>query len=237
MRTKLFVAAVLAVVLAVPAMAYSGSLTAGGGGLSAPANSGAPNPWDSTSTVFSWDVTWNSSANLWYYQYSLVVPAKGISHILLEVSDEFATADIVSPAPSGIGDLNWYSATSHGNSNPSLPSLFRAIKIENAGSELSWAWSFYSPRAPVWGDFYAKDGVNNVSGQKTNVVLWNAGFGSPDSDPTDAPADGSVGYHILRPDTFNEGVPPNGETPELSTWLLLSLSGLAGAFVARRRRS
>jgi hypothetical protein len=235
MKSKLIASVILAVVVTVPATAFSGSLTGGGGGITAPAYGPSPSPnlWDSKSTVFSWDVTFDDVKDLWFYQYDLVVPEKGISHVIIEVSDQFTDDDIIDSDPSDLDDVDWYSATSDGGSNPYLPSLFHGLKVEGAGDELHWQWSFYSAKDPVWGDFYAKDGVNNKPGEKTEIVMWNTGFGNPDSDPTDAPSDGSVGYHILRPDS-NENRPP---TPELSTWLLLSLSGLAGVFVTRRRKS
>jgi len=94
-------------------------------------------------------------------------------------------------------------------------------------------WSFYSWRSPVWGDFFAKDGKagdNSAAksadgaGDEWNLA-WNTGFLDP--DPTDAPADGSIAYKILRPDT---------ETviPEPTTLGLLGL-GLVGFALGRRR--
>jgi hypothetical protein len=50
---------------------------------------------------------------------------------------------------------------------------------------------------PVWGDFYAKSG-NAGSGF---VAIWNAGFTASDIDPTAGPANGSLDYHILVPDS------------------------------------
>ena len=73
---------------------------------------------------------------------------------------------------------------------------------------------------PVWGDFYAKDG--KVQGV-TNT-LWNAGFTNPDTDPSDAPSDGTADSHVLVPDTT---------IPEPASAALLGV-GLAG-LLARRR--
>jgi hypothetical protein len=49
------------------------------------------------------------------------------------------------------------------------------------------------------------------------------GFGSPDFDPLDPAASGSINYHLLVPDT---------RTPEPATLLLLGL----GVLMLRRRR-
>ena len=86
--------------------------------------------------------------------------------------------------------------------------------------------SFDSWRSPVWGDFYAKCG----SGPLGDNTAWNTGFTSPDTDPSAPPANGSVDYHILVPNSYETQA-----IPEPGTLALLGL-GLAGIALWKRRR-
>jgi hypothetical protein len=67
-----------------------------------------------------------------------------------------------------------------------------------------WTATLVTARAPVWGDFYIKDG-------KTGGIdnsAWNTGF--LDADPLDLPADRSINNHVLVPDTYTTPVPEPG---------------------------
>ena len=56
--------------------------------------------------------------------------------------------------------------------------------------------SFDSDRAPVWGDFYAKNGTDT---EGTDIYLYNSGFSI--ADPLVPAASGSEQNHLLVPDT------------------------------------
>jgi hypothetical protein len=193
---------------------YQGSLNGGaGGGITATAD------WNSSSTTFEWKVEEVGTSNgfiLWKYDYTFTVPKKNISHMIIEVSPDAGPSDF------SAGLFDDYSATSQGNSNPGMPSAMKGLKFQPGTVTLTA--SFTTTRAPVWGDFYAKDGQS--SGEW--VTAWNTGFTNLDTDPLDAPANGSINHHILRPDT-QQIVPIPG------TVLLLG-SGLAGLVLARRKK-
>ena len=94
---------------------------------------------------------------------------------------------------------------------------------QHYGSRTSTA-TLVTDRAPVWGDFYAKDGGGNA---EDAVAAWNTGF--LDADPLDLPADGSINNHVLVPDTYTTPVPEPGT-------LLLVGTGLTSAGVWSRKR-
>ena len=173
---------------------YTGSLSTDGGadGLL----SGVGQSWGTGSTL-SWIVDTEAVGGV-SYQYTLTVdnvPAAGISHFSLEVSDAFEAADVLSDDWAGSLLVGLMSPDP---GSPSLPSAFRAIKFDDNPNGKTVTVSLLSTRLPVWGDFYAKGGDSNE--------LWNAGFGVDDSvlpylDPTDPPANGSIRDHLLVPDT------------------------------------
>lgn len=193
------------------AVLYEGYLIGGGGGITA---SGS---WNSTTTKFSWsvyDVGLQNGSTLWQYDYFFEVPGKDISHMIVEVSPNKTNDDFV-VLPGSSAGVQVYG--DEGGSNPNIPETLWGIKFENGA--LTMAASLQTTLAPVWGDFYAKDGKDGG----IDVAAWNTGFTAGDIDPTDPPGNGSISYHILRPDTVSQ-------VPEPSTMLLLSLSllGLAG---------
>lgn len=223
---------VLACLTAVPAMAvvsYSGSLTGPNGlGIAAPTDGGIHNPWDSASTVFSWDVTRTGGG--WHYLYDLTVPTKNISHVLIETSLG-ATIDNLDGATSELAKL--YQPGGPGDSNPDLPGDLFGVKFTPLTGTTDFVWAFDSVRSPVWGNFYAKDGtVGTGLDPHSNVVAWNEGFllTNPSNPVGTFGPNLSPNLKILRPDTVSNG------SPELSTWLLLACSGMAGLVLKRRRR-
>jgi len=196
-----------------PSGAFIGSLSGDDGTLAFVPD---PGPW--SEAVVDWAV-W-ADGDDWYYNYYFSVPSKDFSHIILEVSPTFGDATYDGPAVEG---PKWYSGNDP--SNPDMPGSVYGLKLDKL-SDTEIVWQFVSDREPMWGDFYAKDG--KTGGE--NVAMWNIGFG--DDSNENAAWDANITTHLLVPDT-GEDI----RTPELSTWLLLSLSGLAGVFVTRRRKS
>jgi len=196
---------------------YSGSLTSADGGLVG-TGGWVGNP--STPATFSWTITQNTDQS-WHYHYVFDTTGLqgGLSHLVLETSLNLTAADILNATPpiDGAGPA-WYSAA---NGNPNMPEPVFGVKFSGNSSAIT-SFDFDCLRAPMWGDFYAKDGAKG--GQ-----LWNAGFTSSDTDPTVPAENDSIVYHVLVPDTATSGVPAPGS---------ISLAGVAVCLVSglRRRR-
>jgi hypothetical protein len=170
-------------------------------------------PW-SQNFRMEWWVT-QQTDNSWLYQYNLTdiygnPLTKAVSHWYVEVSPNVTADDFWGFE----GGWEFVDETHGGTPFPN------AIKLDYGDPDAS-GYSFYSWRAPVWGDFFAKDGVD----EEGQVYAWNAGFYDP--DPTDAAADGTIGNKILRPDTT--------VVPEPTTMLLLGM-GMLGLAARKLRR-
>lgn len=193
------------------AVIYSGSLS------STPDNTGALQgigDWLlSPGTTIQWWVTDNGQS--WHYKYVLAVPYQEVSHIIVEVSDEFTEENFWNAT--GNFDGTSIDDFDQNNGNSHIPTVLHGLKFDNTvGMTLSI--EFDSDRRPVWGDFYAKDGGNPPH------QIWNAGITS--DDPNDPPSSGSIENHLLVPDTL---------VPEPATLAMVAAGGLV--CVLRRRCS
>ena len=161
----------------------SGSLSVDGGGIV------ATEQWNQNGTEIAWEVNVGETSVHYWYQFTVsdVLQLKGLSHIIFEVSPDFTMDDYVSITPDP--DLQEYTASP--SSNPGLPMAIWGIKFEDifdSGSD-SWVLEFDTTRMPMWGNFYAKDGVNPP------VYAYNVGADLPYSG---ADEDG----YIAVPDTI-----------------------------------
>jgi hypothetical protein len=102
--------------IAIAAPTYIGSLNGSASGGLLGTNTGS-NPWLSGSTTLSWIVT-DYQNGTFGYQYTLTVPAKNISHFIIEVSPTFEYSNLIQY---GTGYLDNYGPGMQGNSNPSIP--------------------------------------------------------------------------------------------------------------------
>lgn len=177
----------------------------------------ATESWDSGNADLSWDVSYDRGTNLWKYVYEFDVTAKDLSHIIFETSDSFNVGDVYACTSEG-----WSLGTfgSEGNSNPGIPGSIHGLKFDGLG--LNDTFTIITDRVPVWGDFYAKDGVDGGS----SVFAYNSSFGLNSSDSIyGVSPDG----FLLVPDTVTT-VPLPGALPLFGSALL---GGLA---IARRKQ-
>jgi hypothetical protein len=182
---------------------YSGSLSTDDGGIVG------------TGKTIAWSVSENEDLS-WHYEYTVAVSENehDVSHFTIEVSDTFEESHIFNESGPFDGiEIRTYVSGAPGD--PDFPEDFFGMKFDDIVGG-TFTISFDAWRMPMWGDFSTK--IANDHDQ-----AWNAGFVSPDTDPSDEPADGTVDNHILVPDTY---------VPEPATICILGL----GSFVLFARK-
>ncbi len=185
------------------------------GSLSTPSGITASEPWMTEGMIVNWTVSQNADMT-WDYRYTFRdyagnAPRKEISHMIIAISPNAIDTDFWDAN----GPMEIQTWTSDDAGNPGLPSSLYGLKIDIAADE----YFFTSTKAPVWGDFYIKDG----NFDQDPIFAHNSTFGS--ADPLDPPSNGSVNYKILRPDSTSVPI------PEPSTLLLFgSALAFAGGF-------
>jgi hypothetical protein len=215
-------------------------------------------PWGVPSTLtysvgFDNTKSVNGSTGAWFYSYSWVNQATAqqgaLSHFSIEVSSgtnpagvaAFSAANFLldSLTPSGgygavqIGQ-DGSSPDDDGDGNPLYSLKYNRTSTDNFDN---WAISFYSDRAPMWGDIFIKDG--------TFGEVYNAGYTAVDPAMQLSCTGGNclelskTGYNWLAvPDT--KSVPDNGgggggSAPEPATVGLIGLGMLAIGALRRRK--
>ena len=168
--------------------------------------------WDNGGFIIKWDIV-EVDTGLWKYTYTVTGETKGLSHLILEVTeddDPFTTYGGTLPYE---GPDNW----SESSSNPLMPNTIHGVKFDFGDTKVTY--SMTTDRAPVYGVFYTKDGVDDAT--KEDVVAWSSALNESDYKT-------NVGLtstdFIVRPDSYTGYIPPLN-IPEPATMLLIG-SGL-----------
>ncbi len=206
----------------------------GGGGLS-----GSGGYLEGVFTV-AWSITLPNRDGLWLYSYTLTAPdvhGGGIGHAIFGLAPETCFSVVVPRSPcvldgggKPIGEIDVYAPGEFGNSNPGLPNEIIGVKFDAGGSEdlHSVTLEFYSPNAPVWGDFYAKGGQGEAG--VWNAV-WNNGIGAV----TTASVGGFTSNDfIARPGGFTDEHPEPASIALVGGGMLALAYGLRNAVISPR---
>lgn len=204
------------VYILVPETDWTGSRTVGSGVTGNPTD---PGYWGAIGGfTISWEISYDQNEAFPYtYSYTITDAAGGEltggpSHFIFEVSKDF-TLDKLSIEEEIEGPKNGWMGNP---SNPNMPADFFGIKID-VGSAI---YEFSTKVAPIWGDFYSKDGKWGEA--------WNTGIG------TDPVAGVSFINWIPVPDTTSTFPGPT-PIPEPTSIALLGI-GLVGIGIAARMR-
>jgi hypothetical protein len=178
----------------------------------------------------AWDITDNLNGT-WTYRYTFTAGDGGAlrnlpGHMLVELPD----LDVVLQPSDLPTRADW--STQPGNSNPGLPGSILGVKLDWGSADFV---EFTADRGPMWGDFYAKGGVEVIhhghgNNEKIDRIAYNAGFGT---EPTGGTT--NFGPWIPVPDPPGVGPAPT-VIPEPTTLALLVL-GLCGVILRRKNRS
>ena len=188
----------------------------------------------------TWDIELGDDG-LWGYEYTLtnadgggLVANPAVSHWILEVSSS-VSGDVAHEDywgnyftfdPSTSVEFGDWSAEHP--SNPGMPegTSIYGFKFDwgqpDESDDFALHYGFSTTKAPVWGDFYAKDGGGTLA--------YNTGLLDPDVQPTSP----YINW-IASPDTLGVG-PSEVVIPEPGTAVLAIGAVLAGVFARRRRR-
>lgn len=213
------------------ALTYTGNISYADG--TAQISPAAPSPWDDA--VLSWEVT--AGTGSWTYKYTWSDPGslqKNVSHFSIEVSSNFTAADLLSWEFSSQGGA--IKALEGPKTHDELAGGIYGYKWETEELDGLGIYAFtltlVSTRAPMWGDFYLKDGKfkDKTTGVEGMVWFSNLEFGS---DTMAAVANGNADGWVLVPNSKG-GTGGGDPIPEPGTMLLLGTGLLGIARLGRR---
>ncbi|RNC70412.1 MAG: hypothetical protein ED859_06285 [Desulfuromonadales bacterium] len=182
----------------------------------------ATDGWANGNFKLSWNVS-SVGGGRWEYVYTFdVVPTSGkikeLSHFIVEVTQDGAPFNILAGTSAPKEGPATYRLS---GSNPLMPNPLYGVKFDFGSTGGNAVYTMVTDRAPVWGNFYVKDGKDGG----TSVVAWNNGLSHADYRTN---LNLSSADFIVRPDGSATPAP-------VPAALWLFGSGLVGMIGVRRR--
>lgn len=120
--------------------------------------------WDAEGTTLEYSVYFDDVDEIWKYHYEWSADRKALSHIIFELTSEgdlgaFDYDDLMDGGTEG-GEIGYYGEGD--KSNPGLVFDLYGIKFDTSGDGLDAYFEIITERGPMWGNFYAKDGVEQL---------------------------------------------------------------------------
>lgn len=175
----------------------------------------ATHDWANSDTWLRWDIT-EQGGGMYKYEYTWNTLTKDLSHIIIELTDGITIAGDNIYLPAGATSEIQSDGYQEDEGNPGLPHELYGIKVNTNAEVTNFSFWFTVDKAPVWGNFYAKDGGGTGEGA---VIAYNTGFTNPQA---------LTGIFIARPN----GAP---SIPDPAAVFLLGSACLIGFSGARRK--
>jgi hypothetical protein len=177
------------------------------------ANTNSPQSYCNDTFTISWDVD-KGDDGTWRYSYGLTTTRPDLSHWIVQVSDNFTAANVLSGSTAGL-TLGMYDGTQP--SNPGMPGAITGLKWDVPTAYTgSISTIIISNRIPVWGNIYMKGG--------NGPYVYNSSWFGAANGTTVLSGTDLFGY-IARPDSLDDG--GDNPTPVPGVVLLVGV-GLAG---------
>jgi hypothetical protein len=120
--------------------------------------------WAGDGTNLEYTVYFDDVSETWKYTYEWSADRKSLSHIIFSLTENgdlgaFDYDDFLDGTEGG--EIKYYGPDDR--SNPDIPGDMYGIKFDTYDDSLSAYFEIVTDRGPMWGDFYAKDGVEMVA--------------------------------------------------------------------------
>mgnify|MGYP001822700389 FL=1 len=120
--------------------------------------------WDGSGTSLEYTVYFDEASENWKYSYEWSTSRKSLSHMIFSLTEDgdlgaFGYDNLLGGTKGG--EIKYYGP---GNpSNPGIPGDMYGIKYDTNGDGYDAYFEIVTDRGPMWGDFYAKGGVEMLA--------------------------------------------------------------------------
>ena len=121
--------------------------------------------WDGAGTSLEYTVYFNDFDDTWKYTYEWSASRKSLSHIIISLTEDgdlgaFDYDNLLDGSTKG-GEIKYYGPDD--KSNPGIYGDMYGIKFDTGDDYKDSTFEIISDRGPMWGDFYAKSGVEMLA--------------------------------------------------------------------------